>query len=253
MIDNFDEITNSIYRGAAPSVKDVVKLKSKFGINKIVSLDRESSDNIDEICNLLDIEHITIPLDTSKKSLLKLFSYDLKDLLSDGPTFIHCKHGKDRTGFVAALYKCKYLDYSPEEALDEAKLFGFGINADPKMIDLYTKVIMSCNDRSNDSDVNNADIVSNTRTDVSDTKSGVLDEASQLSFAPYLSQTKQDPYDKLYHSIDDQYPTRQNYNKMPYEYDTKDYNAIPLVGAYDNEAGINGAGPSTNTGGFIHD
>lgn len=250
MIDNFDKIDNEIYRGSAPTIKDILELKKYLGINKVVSLDQKSADNIIDICYMLNIDHIIVPLDDTRKSLMKLLSYNLKNLLSDGPTFVHCKCGKDRTGLVSALYKCKYLGYSPKDAIDEAKIFGFGVGIDPKMKNLYEKIIMSC---SNDGDINNADIVSNTRSSVSDTKTGVFDEASHGSFSPYLSVTKEDPYDKLYHSIDDQYPTRQNYGIIKHHNDTKDYNVIPLVGQYDNEAGINGAGPSTNTGGFIHD
>src|ERR1700729_1643509 len=128
MINNFFTIIpNILYRGSAPSNIDVFFLKYKFGINKIISLDKESSDHINKICKILDIEHITIDLNEHIKSLIHLFSFDLDSLFfNNAPIFIHCKYGRDRTGFVSALIKIRYLNWTPTQALNEAKLLGFG-------------------------------------------------------------------------------------------------------------------------------
>ena len=44
-----------------------------------------------------------------------------KLFLENGPTFVHCYHGKDRTGLMVAIIKCKYLGVSADEAIKEAE------------------------------------------------------------------------------------------------------------------------------------
>lgn len=253
MIHRLRKITDGIYRGSAPSPDDVKQLHDNLGIKKIVSLDYASGKAISRVCKLLGIKHIMVPIDSDhlKATLLNLFKHNLKDLLEkDGPTFVHCRAGKDRTGFVSALFKCKYLGTDPEEALEEAKSLGFGINCDPKMIKTFEKLIRACKPAK---DKNEADIVSNEREYKSDFRDGFLDTHHDGSFAPYLSKTRQYPMDAVYNYIVDQSPTRENYPayKSIKEHDHRDN--VPLVGVFDNNAGIRGFGPVDNAGGFIYE
>lgn len=103
-------------------------------------------------------------------------------------------------------------------------------------------------------DENSADIVSNVREYKSDNRSSFLDEAHQGSFAPYTSITRQWPYDPVYNELQDQSPTRENLKDdpiLPHSKERKEQ--APMVGQYNNAAGINGAGPTFPTGGFISD
>jgi hypothetical protein len=250
MIHRFKKVTNELYRGSAPSPQDVANLK-KFGIKKIVSLDKESGDKIDRICKAVGIIHVMVPIDYTRKSLLDFLSHDFNKLfLTGGPTFIHCLHGKDRTGLACALIECKFLGKDSEKAIQEAESLGFGVGLPPHVINTYKKLIRNCKPIK---DVNQADIVSNEREYKSDNRDSFLDEGHQGSFAPYLSQTRQNPMDAVYNYIDDQSPTRENYhpNKPIKEHPSED--AIPQVGTFDNDAGARGFGPTENYGGFFYD
>lgn len=257
MIHKLRKITEGLFRGSAPSPKDVLWLKENLGINKIVSLDQESGEKISRACKMLGIEQVKIYLNEERQSLFKLLKYNLKKLLIDGgPTYIHCYYGKDRTGLVSALFKCKYMKMNPEEAIEEAKSLGFGLGVPPAAVQLYEKLIRSCQPSK---DTNNADIVSNEREYIGDNRDFFLDEGHQGSFAPYLSKTRQDPMDAVYNYIDDQSPTRENYKTEWADKKKKQLNVeensknIPLVGIYNNDAGIHGAGPAEPVGGFIYD
>jgi len=246
-------IPNVLYRGSAPSLEDVKSLKEELGINKIVSLDKHSGERINRVCQLLGIKHIKIYIDGTKKSLLHLLSQNFKEVfLENGPTFIHCLEGKDRTGLVSALIECKFLGKFPEKAIQEAKLLGFGIGVPNKVVHLYEKLIKTCKPNK---DQNNADIVSNERTYIGDNRDGALDEGHRGSFAPYLEHTRQNPIDSVYQYIDDQSPTRENYHSTWKEkiIEDQETNTTPLVGIYDNGAGIHGVGPVEPVGGFISD
>jgi protein tyrosine/serine phosphatase len=252
MIQRFRKVAPGLYRGSAPDPQDVMKLKEQLGIRKIVSLDKETGEKIDRACKLLGIKHIKLYLDGSRKTLLHFLSQDLKKVfLEGGPTFMHCHEGKDRTGFVSALVKCKYLGMDPEKAIEEAKSLGFGIGVDPSIIHLYEKIIRSCKKVK---DTNNADIVSTEREYQGDNRDGFLDEVNQGSFAPYLDHTRQNPMDALYPYTLDQSPTRENYpDTSLFQYDPSKGDAVPNVGEFDNDAGQRGFGPSENYNGFFSD
>lgn len=253
MIHRFRKVTKDLYRGSAPDPKDVLRLKNELGINKIISLDKEDGERISRTCQLLGINQVKIYLDGTRQSLLKLLSYNLKDLLlNNGPTFFHCYAGKDRTGLLAALFKCKYMGVSPDKAIEEAKSLGFGLGVNPKVIKLYEQVIKACKP---ESDTNNADIVSNEREYIGDSRDSFLDEGHQSSFAPYLSTTVQNSMDAAYNYINDQSPTRQNYQdyKSIKEHDQEKEDIVPMVGVFNNDAGARGFGPTENYGGFFYD
>lgn len=258
MIQRLRKVTDGLYRGSAPTPKDVLWLKENFGINKIVSLDQLSGEKINRATKLLGIKHVMVPIDivNFKSSLIKFLGHNLKKLfLEGGPTYVHCEAGKDRTGLAVALVQCKYLGKDPEEAIEEAKSLGFGLDMNPKPIHIFEKLIRACKPVK---DVNNADIVSNEREYISDNRDTFLDEGHQGSFAPYLSQPKQNPQDALYNFVMEQNPTRENYHhgKPIKEYDPETDEipeGVPMVGVYDNEAGGRGFGPSENNGGFIYD
>lgn len=231
-----------LFRGSAPSTSDIALLKKNFGITKIISLDEESGEKISNICSLLDIKQEKIYLNWDRKSLLNLLNKDIKELLCSEPTYVHCKLGKDRTGLLIAILKCKYLNVKPQDAIKEAESLGFGIGLNPQITNLYKKIIMSCKPK----DINNADIVLNSR----DEEFMISHDCGAKSLSPYLSVTRQYPKDFIYNNVYEQYPTRESYKdkfKIPedYVYD------FPLTGIYNNDAGILGVGPSENVGGFI--
>jgi protein tyrosine/serine phosphatase len=163
MIHRLRKVTDELYRGSAPSPQDIALLKENLGIKKVVSLDEMTGKRIDRACKLLGIKHVMCPIDiyNVKKDLIKFLSHDLKELfLEGGPTYVHCAEGKDRTGLAVALVQCKYLGKDPEDAIEEAKSLGFGLNVPPKPIHLFEKIIRSCKPAK---DSNKADIVSNER------------------------------------------------------------------------------------------
>jgi len=248
MIYRFREVLPNVYRGSAPALKDVPTLVKDYGIRKIISLDKEDGLKIKNVCKNFGVEHIILPMYGKRSDVLKLLSNNLEDLfLKNGPTFIHCSAGKDRTGFVSALLKVKFKNVDPEEAIQEAKDLGFGLFLPKewkKAIHLYEDTI-----RNAAKDKNNASIVDNSREYIDDTRSSFLDKGTQQSlapFAPYVDTTRSYPHDNQYvtetFSREDLPSTKDKKLKKTFQ-----------VGTYDNAAGIVGAGPVENYGGFLHD
>ena len=251
MIHRFRKVMDGVFRGSAPTPHDLLRLKQDFGIKKIISLDEQAGEKISRACKMLGIKQEKIYINSSKISLLKLFKHNLGKLLLDGgPTFVHCYHGKDRTGLLIAIFKIKYMGMEPQKALEEAKSLGFGINVPLDWVKLYEKLILHTKPSK---DLNNADsIVDQSREGTGDTRDSYLHHSNQSSNSAFLDKTKQYPMDLVYNSVNDQDPTRENYNinESIKEHSLKG-NKIPQVGVYNNEAGVHGAGPIENAGKFL--
>ena len=252
MIHRLRKVTDGLFRGSAPNIKDVMWLREILGIKKIVSLDQQTGDKIDRACQMLRIQHVKAYINHTRQSLYHVLNQNLKELLLDGgPTYVHCAEGKDRTGLIIALFKCKYMGMEPDKAIEEAKSLGFGVGIDPPVTHLYEQIIKSCKPSK---DTNHADIVGNEREYISDNRDTYLDESRQDSWAPYLDHTRQNPMDAVYNYINDQSPTRENYNQEPITQHNDNKEAtIPQVGVFNNDAGARGFGPTENYGGFFYD
>ena len=104
---NFHKVNKNLYRGGSLTPQDVLHLKEKYGIEKIVSLDAGVAKKINRTCKLLNIKHVIIPIDIGKKSsLIKFLNYGIKNLLGGEKVFVGCVKGKDRTGLAFAMYRC---------------------------------------------------------------------------------------------------------------------------------------------------
>jgi protein tyrosine phosphatase (PTP) superfamily phosphohydrolase (DUF442 family) len=268
---NFHKVNDLLYRSAAPEPKDLLHLK-RLGIKKIVSLDDSAGKKIDRAAKMLGIEHIMVPIDIGRKgSILKFLCKDLFDLLQDrGPVLIHCIHGKDRTSLVVAMFRCRYENWSCDDALKEAHKFGFGIGLDPKIVGMYKRLVHnSCSKHDHEpthdvkSDDSAADdnglmqyqsIVQNQRDYPSDYRDYSSDLWSQMSWSPYADyRVREFPYA----NVDINYPSQYDTN-ITHGLDDSEAlmngspRTVPQVGSWDTSTdGICGGGPAAMRSGFI--
>ncbi len=123
-----------IYRGSQPETLEDFAFLQSLGIRTLLDL-RTSSDDI-----------------TRERRLGKAFGFrvlnrqlngffgpslgdlgdeeldEIQDLLKDPrlhPIFVHCRHGKDRTGLVVGIYRVETQGWSPEHAYREMRSLGF--------------------------------------------------------------------------------------------------------------------------------
>ena len=249
-MQRFKHVTKQLFRGSAPSAQEVGEVHHSLGIKRIVSLDKLAGEVIAPICQHLGIDHFQIPIDFSRFALLNFLSYDLKKLLlSPQPTFIHCMHGKDRTGLACALIRVQQ-GWSAEKALAEAKSLDFGARVDPIVVQLFEKIIRT--QAKSNHDENALDIVDNVHEYYGDTRDSYLDEANRKSFSPYLSTVRQYPYEDVYNPNAEQTDTRESHGLPNLTPPSKPQSSLPLVGQYDNASGVRGVGPVDNGGGFVN-
>jgi len=122
-IDNFGVIDDHVYRGAQPSRENFQLLKD-FGIRTIVNFRHElgpiERDRV--IAEGLGFRYISIPWRIQlhpKRPVMREF-LDVMARPEDGPFFIHCRRGAERTGVADAIYRAYHQNLSRDEAWDKA-------------------------------------------------------------------------------------------------------------------------------------
>ncbi len=126
-IPRFSQVSPDIFRGGQPeTVADFDALKAK-GIRTVIYLRTEDPRRERDIVNRLGMNFEYFPIDplsypseaTVNAALTALTDPKLQ------PVFIHCQHGKDRTGLLVGLYRVHHEQWSAPKAYTEMKSFGF--------------------------------------------------------------------------------------------------------------------------------
>jgi protein tyrosine/serine phosphatase len=123
-LKNFQEVEASLYRGAQPTEEGFREL-AKLGVHTVVDLRGSGGRSSKEarIVGGLGMQYVNVPLDgfraPTPEQVSKLLG--ILENQSDGPVFVHCRRGADRTGTILALYRIEHDHWGNEKALDEAK------------------------------------------------------------------------------------------------------------------------------------
>jgi tyrosine-protein phosphatase SIW14 len=126
-VSNFHQINDHVYRGAQPTDLGFQNL-AKLGVKTIIDLrepgDRSAAER--KMVEAAGMRYVTIPFQgmsaPSPANVAKVLA--LFDDASDGPVFVHCRRGADRTGTVIACYRISHDGWDNRQALREAKGFG---------------------------------------------------------------------------------------------------------------------------------
>jgi protein tyrosine/serine phosphatase len=130
-LPSLHKVSDALYRGAQPTPGGFVNLKT-MGIKTVVNLRSMHSDE-DEIeaagmPGKFDYLHIKINTFRPKEEHVVRFLQVMGDP-ERHPVFVHCKHGADRTGTMAAFYRIVFEDWSKQEALEEMTKGGYGFHS----------------------------------------------------------------------------------------------------------------------------
>ncbi len=138
----FSQVDEKLYRGGAPKKWEVSTLKNYFGVERIISLDEEDAYKIKNECKELGIDHVIIPIEAIDDSIINLDKIEkgVTDIVGDKISYVHCHHGKDRTGLFVAKYRIEN-GWPCKRALDEALSFGFASGLSEQVTKAYTDIL----------------------------------------------------------------------------------------------------------------
>ena len=126
-VPNFHVVNDQVFRGGQPTDAGFRNLADQ-GVKTIIDLQEEGDRAKSEkrLVKALGMKYINIPMKGMTTPTEKQISHALKALndTSDGPVFIHCKRGADRTGVVIACYRVEHDGWTNQKALSEARNHG---------------------------------------------------------------------------------------------------------------------------------
>jgi hypothetical protein len=145
-IVRFSKVDDGLYRGGLPSKTDLVALK-KLGIKTDIDLMgeipvydsamvlREKAWAKSVGINFVQVKVPTGSIPFGKKVSQAIADQFLKVALdpANQPCYVHCLHGRDRTGTMSAVYRMTVNGFTPEKAYAEMKSFGFDENHYPSL------------------------------------------------------------------------------------------------------------------------
>ncbi|NDD92401.1 hypothetical protein EBZ37_09980 [bacterium] len=118
-----------VYRGSHPqNYEDLIALKN-MGIRTILNLRNNPDYNSwqSSLAQVLGFKVINRPT-ASLFSPSDRHVDEIQAILNNPslqPVFIHCKHGKDRTGLMVGIYRVETQGWIPQDAYKEMKAIGF--------------------------------------------------------------------------------------------------------------------------------
>lgn len=125
---NLYQMSPTLYRSALPDSAALPELQ-RLQVKTVVSFIK---DDDREWIGQQDIEAVSFPTHADRvddADVLKVLRI-LQSAEQKGPVLMHCKHGRDRTGLFAAMYRTVIQGWSKDDALKEMTLAGFGAEDD---------------------------------------------------------------------------------------------------------------------------
>lgn len=137
-VSNLHQVTPVLFRSAKLDSADVAQLQA-LGVKTVISLRSFHSDT--QVLDGSGIRAVRIPINTwaiRDKHVIETMR-SIRAAEQQGPVLLHCLHGADRTGMMAAMYRMLYQGWPREKAIDELKNGGYGYHAVWKNIESYLK------------------------------------------------------------------------------------------------------------------
>lgn len=132
-VSRFHQVDDKLYRGAQPGAEGFRQLRD-LGVRIVVNL-RSERDAVKtgerRIVESLGMRYVSLPVRDGNfftrsriipdETIAKFF--ETLDA-AEGPVFVHCRRGADRTGALAALYRIARNGWDNERAYAEARAIG---------------------------------------------------------------------------------------------------------------------------------
>ena len=121
---NLHQMTPTLYRSALPN-SNALPVLENLKIATVINFLPESDATWLKTSDIKQVQ-LTYRTNHVDDSDVLAALRAIQDAETKGPVLMHCKHGSDRTGLMAAMYRVVIQGWSKEDALNEMTLGGFG-------------------------------------------------------------------------------------------------------------------------------
>lgn len=121
---NLYRMAPDLYRSALPSARGLPQLQA-LGIATVINFYQRGDEQWLKDPQVVQV-HLPLRTDRIDDADVIEALRSIHHAQSRGRVLIHCKHGQNRTGLIAAMYRVIYQNWSKEQALAEMRGGGFG-------------------------------------------------------------------------------------------------------------------------------
>ncbi len=125
-VPNFHQVNDRIFRGGQPGDEAWGAL-AKLGVKTVIDLRREvehSTAAESRMVQAAGMLYVNVPMNGFDTPTAEQMAKLLPLLEREGPVFVHCKQGRDRTGSVIAAYRIARERWTNDAAMAEAQACG---------------------------------------------------------------------------------------------------------------------------------
>ena len=127
-LGHFFKVNDSLFRGQQPTDRGLAQLKD-LGIKHVVYLhfNKKQAAHEKAVVEGLGMKFTHIPMSWITPPKQNQIDTWLKLTMNseEGPVFVHCQHGRDRTGTMVGIYRIAHDKWTYEKAYAEMKEKGF--------------------------------------------------------------------------------------------------------------------------------
>lgn len=127
-IPNEQQVNQNIKRGGRPEMSDVATLQAQ-GYKTIINIDDDYMAIMKEkdYAESLGFNYIANPIEVQQPVNDEEIDMLLTEMQNpeNFPIFVHCQHGRDRTGMLVGVYRVLVEGWTAKAAYDEMLKFGF--------------------------------------------------------------------------------------------------------------------------------
>ena len=128
-VPNLHQVDRNVFRSAQPDAQGFKILAAQYGVRTIVSLRAFNADEpLTRGLALQLVRYRIHPWHIEREDVVGALR-SLRAASEKAPVLLHCQHGADRTGLIAALYRILYQGWSKDAAADEMLNGSFGYHA----------------------------------------------------------------------------------------------------------------------------
>lgn len=127
-LGHFFQVDEGLYRGQQPTDAGFAKLKSQ-GMKTVVYLhfNKQQAAHEKQLVERMGMKFVHIPMSWITPPKKEQIDTWLKTVNDPGlrPAFVHCQHGRDRTGTLVGIYRIQHDRWAFSKAYGEMKEKGF--------------------------------------------------------------------------------------------------------------------------------
>jgi protein tyrosine phosphatase (PTP) superfamily phosphohydrolase (DUF442 family) len=127
-VGNFEKVNDFVYRGAQPTDEGFQSL-ARLGVHTVIDLQESGSARAigeEKAVKAAGMQYINVPMEgmqtPANESVTKVLA--VLESGNNGPVFVHCHRGADRTGGIIACYRIEHDHWGSQKALSEARSMG---------------------------------------------------------------------------------------------------------------------------------